>query len=58
MKEEGEARRKEGKMPMSFKGTSKNLFSVNLLVNEEEEEQERMGKREREGRKRILSSLT
>lgn len=22
-------------MPMSFKGTSKNLFSVNLLVNEE-----------------------
>ena len=34
-KRKGEEARRKEKMPMSFKGTSKNLFSVNLLVNEE-----------------------
>lgn len=41
-------------MPMSFKGTSKNLFSVNLLVNEERGTKENGKERKK---KRILSEV-
>lgn len=44
-------------MPMSYKGTSKNLFSVNLLVNEERGTRENGKERKRRKKKRILSEV-